>query len=71
MLILPGVLSDMLGLLLLIPPVRVAARKRLMTWFSRRFRIDASAAWRDPSARPIPGDKIIDARVIEARVAPD
>ncbi|MFH4146869.1 FxsA family protein, partial [Acinetobacter baumannii] len=34
LLILPGIISDVLGLSLLLPPVRAAVRRRLMLWFT-------------------------------------
>ena len=69
LLILPGIISDVLGLSLLLPPVRAAVRRRLMLWFTHRFRIAQLVAGAMPDRAA--GDKIIDARVIETRVAPD
>jgi UPF0716 protein FxsA len=69
LLILPGIISDVLGLSLLLPPVRAAVRRRLMLWFTHRFRIASLVAGAMPEG--LRGDKIIDARVIETRVAPD
>jgi UPF0716 protein FxsA len=69
LLILPGILSDVLGLLLLMPPARKLARRWLMHVARTRFRVAMIHAG-EPAGddrRPL-GDEIIDARVIETRV---
>jgi UPF0716 family protein affecting phage T7 exclusion len=68
LLILPGILSDILGLILLLPPTRKLVRQGIMHWARTRFRvvqIGDDAAGAGPPRR---GDQIIDARVIETRV---
>jgi UPF0716 protein FxsA len=68
LLVIPGVLSDVLGLALLVPPTRKLIRRWLMHFVRTRFRVELV---RDggPGAGPAPGrDQIIDARVIETRV---
>lgn len=70
LLVLPGFISDVLGLLLLLPPVRKLARRGLMHWVRTRFRVQVMGsgdAHDDPNATPR-GDQIIDARVIETRI---
>lgn len=73
LLVLPGVLSDVLGLALLIPPVRTLVRQWLMHIVRTRFRVqlldDRPGGGRPHEDRlPRRGDEIIDARVIETRI---
>jgi UPF0716 protein FxsA len=67
LLIIPGVLTDVLGLLLLFPPTRALLRRAVVHQFTRRSPFGRFA---HTSRRPAPlvGDEIIDARVIETRV---
>jgi UPF0716 protein FxsA len=39
LLLTPGMLSDLVGILLLIPPTRQIVRRRLVAWFKSRFRL--------------------------------
>jgi UPF0716 protein FxsA len=71
----PGVLTDVLGLALLLPPTRSLLRHAVMARFSRRTFLGAKLfGERKPrgaaasSSAPPRGDQIIDARVIETRV---
>jgi UPF0716 protein FxsA len=69
LLIIPGILSDVLGLVLLLPPTRKLVRRWLMNVVRTRFHVEmirGGAPDGDPR-RPV-GDEIIDARVIETRV---
>jgi UPF0716 protein FxsA len=69
LLVIPGVVSDVLGLLLLLPPTRKLVRRWLMHVVRTRFRVQLI---RDGSPTDegggYSGDQIIDARVIETRV---
>jgi UPF0716 protein FxsA len=69
LLVIPGVVSDVAGLVLLLPPTRALVRRALMHWVRTRFRLvevdDFAHAGPNPPRR---GDVIIDARVIETRV---
>ena len=72
LLIIPGVLTDVLGLLLLIPPTRALLKRAVIGQFTRRsplgrFTHAAEHDARGDGARPR-GDEIIDARVIGTRV---
>lgn len=62
LLLLPGAITDVLGLALLVPPVRKFVRRAAMSWVRRRFEVQVIAS------SPPPGDEIIDARVIDARI---
>jgi UPF0716 protein FxsA len=75
LLIIPGVLTDVLGLALLLPPTRALLKRAVIGQFTRssplgRFTheqpFDADAV--GPRSR---GDQIIDARVIDSRVVED
>lgn len=72
LLILPGVLTDILGVALLFPPTRALLKRAVISQFTRRSPLGrfTHAAEHDANADgPRPrGDQIIDARVIETRV---
>jgi UPF0716 protein FxsA len=61
LLILPGVLSDLVGLLLVLPPTRALVRLALGRWFRKRVRVDATT-FRPGGPQPVrragPGDVI-------------
>lgn len=70
LLLLPGFISDVLGLLLLLPPVRKLVRRGVMHWVRTRFRVQViggGEAHVSPGLTPR-GDQIIDARVIDTRI---
>jgi UPF0716 protein FxsA len=70
LLLLPGFVSDVLGLALLLPPVRKLVRRALLHWVRTRFRVQVIGGHdvRDDATAPARGDQIIDARVIETRI---
>ena len=74
LLLLPGVISDVLGIALLIPPIRHLAMFGIRNWFSKNVRVQTTAFWPAGSGK-IPGDDtvrgsstIVDAKVIESHV---
>lgn len=73
MLVTPGVISDLAGLLLLLPPSRSVVKHAVASWIRRNFEIRSSASgaefWQNgtaPQARS--RDQIIDAKVIDTHV---
>jgi UPF0716 protein FxsA len=75
LLIIPGVLTDILGLALLLPPTRALLKRAVIGQFTRRSPLGRftheqpyGAEADGPRSR---GDQIIDARVIETRVVED
>jgi UPF0716 protein FxsA len=68
LLVIPGVLSDVLGLLLLLPPTRKLVRRWLMHALRTRFQFRTIGGAAGDDRPPLRGDAIIDARVIETRV---
>ncbi len=74
LLLLPGIISDALGLLLLMPPVRKLVRRALRHWFTNHVRVQTSGFW-STTGGTFPGEDtvrgsstIVDAKVIESRV---
>lgn len=74
LLITPGMISDCLGLLLLIPPFRKLVLAGLRKWFAGRIRVQTNGFWQTTGPN-FPGDDtvrgsstVIDARVIDSHV---
>jgi UPF0716 protein FxsA len=69
LLITPGVLTDVLGLSLLIPPLRKLVLKGVRLWFAKHVRVQTQAFHVGPNGAQPPGrSTVIDARVIDAQV---
>lgn len=74
LLVTPGVVTDLVGIAFLIPPIRTLVKRGVKAWIQRNIQIrvagfDASGAWQyeNGSSRQR-NDEIIDARVIGTRV---
>ncbi|MGI9428287.1 MAG: FxsA family protein [Bythopirellula sp.] len=68
LLITPGVITDIVGLSLLVPPVRFATRKLLQVWLMKRVKIETSV-YTQKTARTRPSDKnVVEGRVVDAHV---
>jgi len=77
LLLLPGVISDILGIALLIPPIRKLVMVGIRHWFTNHVRVQTSGFW-PASGEKFPGNDtvkgsstIVDARVIDAHVVED
>lgn len=73
LLIFPGVLTDFIGIALLIPPIRALVKRGVKAWMKRHVEVrvgsSATGFWTSNSSRPrVANDEIIDARVIGTRV---
>ncbi len=69
LLITPGVLTDALGLSLLIPPLRKLVLKGLRHCFTTHLRMKTDAFYTEETGAPPPGSStVVDARVIDAEV---
>lgn len=74
LLIMPGVVSDVLGVLLLIPPARVGVKRLVSAWIKRKIEVRVTRATTGYQSGPTSNssssrrDEIIDARVINTRV---
>jgi UPF0716 protein FxsA len=76
LMITPGMLTDVAGFALLIPPIRAVVKRFAKLWFLRHVQVRTAAFYPQGSASsgPTHGDKIpardtiIDARVIETHV---
>jgi UPF0716 protein FxsA len=61
LLLTPGVLTDALGILLLVPVTRGVFKRRLIDWFRSRFRLEPTEGGFRATAG---GDRIIDSHVV-------
>lgn len=73
LLIFPGVLTDFVGIALLIPPVRAVVKRAVAAWMKRHIEVrvgtTATGFWTNAQQPPrVANDEIIDARVIGTRV---
>src|SRR5688500_8197854 len=68
LLIIPGVITDVLGLALLFPPTRALLRRAVIGQFTRRSPLGRFTHEHEHHRRTPGGDRIIDARVVETRV---
>jgi UPF0716 protein FxsA len=73
LLVTPGILTDVVGLTLLIPPLRSLMKRGVAAWIRRNFEVRVSRAgagfWPDgDGAQRSQSDEIIDAKVLEKRV---
>jgi UPF0716 protein FxsA len=73
LLVTPGVLTDVAGCALLIPPIRALVKSAATAWARRNIEVrvrDAGAAFRGGGrgSQPSRHDEIIDAKVINTRV---
>lgn len=74
LLVTPGVLTDIVGFALLIPPLRKLVKRGVMAWMKHHVQVQTTGftAGGSPKAsgtsRPTGRDEVIDARVINIRV---
>jgi UPF0716 protein FxsA len=71
--VLPGVLTDVVGILLLFPPSRLLVKRGAAAWFKRNMEVRVGRIrggyWpNSDGATALDHDKIIDARVVGTRV---
>jgi UPF0716 protein FxsA len=72
-LVTPGILTDLMGFCLLVPPIRNVVKAMLRKWAKKNIQIrtaqpSATPFWSAQNAPPHFRDEIIDAEVIETRV---
>jgi UPF0716 protein FxsA len=63
LLVTPGVLTDLFGITVFIPPIRAFYRRKLVAWFHRTFKVQAVAT--DSVARPTGQGSVVDSYVVE------
>ncbi len=78
LLLTPGVLTDVVGLGLLVPPVRALVRRWIRQGLASRVQVSTTAAWTDAAGETHvyrresgPKSVVVDAQVVDARVVED
>lgn len=67
LLITPGVITDVFGLSLLIPPIRAGIRKGLQIWFAKHVQVQTNASWPGQQGQP-QDDNVVEGHVVDAHV---
>ncbi|WP_168205467.1 FxsA family protein [Bythopirellula goksoeyrii] len=69
LLITPGVLTDIFGLSLLIPPLRSLVMKGVRHWFAKNVRVQSVNVWDGTGEDTVRGNStVVEGRVIDAHV---
>ena len=68
LLITPGVLTDVFGLSLLLPPVRVVVKKLFLAWVKKNVRVETAVFTSSPGQRPPADGNVVEGRVVGGRV---
>lgn len=72
LLITPGVITDVIGLSLLIPPLRAGMRKLLQLWFVKHVQVQSNMNWQGQSeAYPPQDDNVVEGHVVDSHVVDD
>ncbi len=68
LLITPGVITDVLGLSLLIPPLRAGIRRGLQLWFAKHMQVQTSTSWQSQGDVFSRDENVVEGRVVDAHV---
>lgn len=70
LLITPGVLTDAVGLSLLLPPVRLGVRRGLQWWLTKHVQVETKVFWQAAQTQSSPSadENVVEGRVVDAHV---
>ena len=72
LLITPGVITDIVGLSLLLPPVRIGVREILKRVLAKHFKIETNIPWQTQQPGSPTADKnVVEGRVVDSHVVED
>ncbi len=68
LLITPGVITDIVGLSLLLPPVRLGVRKGVQLWLAKHVKIETHLFGQIPTGKRTTDKNVVEGRVVDAHV---